>query len=364
MEPIATSTVTPATTATMSPGATVTAAATSTASAEPSPTLPPPAATATVPLPAAQTWRQLLPGGEVPSARRDHSLTANAEGSHVYLFGGRSDAGELADLWLYDVAQNGWALITATGDSPAARFGHNATLDPASKRLLIFGGQSSSTFFNDLWAFDPAATRWSQLTASASGPAPRYGAASAFDTSTARFFVSHGFTNQGRFDDTWVFDAASNTWTDTSPVDGERPESRCLVRMATDGNGQRLWLFGGQSNSAPFLDDFWSFDIAARSWQQLNVQRPSARNLYALTHAEGRMLLALYGGNSPDGIKEDVWVFDSGSYAWQPVLVEGGSPPPRHSHDMTWMRAAGVGLIFGGRGPDGDLNDLWELTLP
>ena len=360
VEPTAPSTNAPAQATATVAGPTATATNAATATTEPSPTVAPPTATATM-QPMAQTWRQLQATGELPGPRRDHSLTASADGSLAYLFGGRSDAGDLGDLWSYDTAQGTWTRIEA-GDAPAARFGHNAAFDSATNRLLVFGGQSGPTFFDDVWAFDPATSAWSLL--ASGGPAPRYGAASAFDAIAARFFVSHGFTNQGRFDDTWAFDPAASAWTDTSSVDGERPEPRCLVRMATDDAGQWLWLFGGQSNSTPFLDDFWAFDVAAHGWQRLDIERPSARNLYALTHAVGRMQLALYGGNGPDGLKDDVWVFDPGALVWQPVLVEGGSPPPRSGHDMTWLRDSGVGLVFGGRGPDGDLNDLWELTLP
>lgn len=328
-------------------------------------TTPPDIASATPTLPVMhQTWRQLVSTAASPAARRDHSLAANGEGTLAYLFGGRGAAGPLGDLWVYDVTANTWNERTPAGEQPAARFGHNAAFDPVSGRLLVFGGQAGATFFGDLWAYDPSADSWTLLAPDGAGPAPRYGAAGAFDPASGTLYISHGFTNQGRFDDTWAFGREDGTWLDMSPTEGARPEPRCLVRMVVDGAGQRLLLFGGQSNSTPFLDDLWTFTIESRTWQQLDVARPSARNLYALTNAGDQSVSVLYGGAGAEGFWDDIWRYGADTGAWQPVLVEGGSPPPRSGHDMTWLPAAQRALVFGGRGPDGDLNDLWELTLP
>jgi hypothetical protein len=352
-------------------------ATTTTASVEPTeaptepatPTLAPtevvttePTATPTAtPEPAQPTWTQLSPGGELPSPRRDHSLAADSAGGTVWLFAGRGAEGDLADLWAYDVAGNAWSRIEPAGDVPAARFGHNAAFDPNSNRMLVFGGQAGPNFFNDVWAYDPAANQWSLL-ADGAGPEPRYGAAGALDAGTGVFYVSHGFTNSGRFDDTWGFVVEGSSWLDDSPPEGPRPEARCLVRMASDTVRQRLLFFGGQSNTEGFKGDFWQFDIAALSWQELDIERPSPRNLYSFVSRLNVPGLVLFGGNSPNGVLNDLWTFDLEGNAWQPVAVEGTLPPARDSHDAAWLPGGQGMLVFGGRGGD-LLNDLWLLTL-
>ena len=43
--------------------------------------------------------------------------------------------------------------------SPPARFGHDAAW-AGGVGLVIFAGQAGTTFFDDLWAYDPAANAW------------------------------------------------------------------------------------------------------------------------------------------------------------------------------------------------------------
>jgi len=77
----------------------------------------------------------------------------------AYLFGGQaSDGTALGDLWAYDLANDAWSQIDASG--PPARFGHNAAwVDGIG--LVVFAGQAGpTTFYGDLWAYDPDANRW------------------------------------------------------------------------------------------------------------------------------------------------------------------------------------------------------------
>ena len=170
-------------------------------------------------LPSRLQWRQRVTSGAEPPARRDHSLVS--DGERLVLFGGRGP-NPLGDTWVYAIASNVWEQPIAD-PAPPARFGHNTVWDLASNRIVLFGGQAEGgTFFNDLWSFDPETWQWSQLD-TGSGPSPRYGAGAAFDPH-GRLLLTHGFTTDGRFDDTWALDLAGRAWTDISPQ-GERPVS-------------------------------------------------------------------------------------------------------------------------------------------
>ncbi len=329
---------------------------TSTPTPEPSPT----------PLPD-KIWEQVQPdqpSEAQPSARRDHSLVASPDGSMLLLFGGRDAAGPLGDVWVFGIEENIWKPLRPEGGGPAPRFGHNAAYDLASNQMLIFGGQAGSTFFNDTWGFDMAANTWTQYAPDQPLPEQRYGAASAYDSANGSFFVSHGFTSQGRFDDTWEFQTAGFAWSNVSPAEGPRPEKRCLVRMGADAGAQRLYLFGGQSDTQAFKGDFWTFDIAAQSWAELDIERPSPRNLYSFTLKPETGSLLLYAGASPNGPLNDVWVYDFATGSWSVTEVQGTFPSPRDSHDATWVAGSSAMFVFGGRTGDGSLlRDLWTFTL-
>lgn len=334
---------------------------TPTSSSPPSATATPaasvaPTATATPDAGATLSWEEISPNGILPPARRDHSLVT--DGGALYLFGGRSGGNNYADLWAYDLSAAEWTELPAAG-TPPGRFGHNAAYVESSNEMLVFGGQGSGGFLSDTWAYSVASDQWEERTPAVS-PAPRYGAASAYDPEVG-LFVSHGFTNKGRFDDTWTFDPATSEWSDVSAA-GDRPLARCLVRSVWDPGTQRLFLFGGQSNEFPFLGDLWAFD--GTSWSEYPMGLgPTARNLYSMSYAgEGRILL--FGGNAEDGPKNDLWLLKAASGAWAEIAVAGDVPSQRHGHDSVWVPGENALYVFGGQ-PDPQIaNDLWRIVIP
>lgn len=348
--------------ATISPSAPPAATPEATATPARSPTERP-TATATGPAtdespvasPAALRWSELAPSGPTPPARRDHTLVT--DGERVFLFGGRGLA-IFGDTWEFDTASGSWSEISSA-QGPPARFGHNAFYDPAGRRMLVFGGQAGSSFFNDVWALDVNTGEWTELAGEEDLPAPRYGAAGAVD-SGGRFLLSHGFTNGGRFDDTWRYTLADDSWSDVS-AEGERPVERCLMRAVWDSGSERLLMFGGQTTGRPFLGDLWEF--ADGEWRDLSTTiGPSPRNFYAMAFDADAGRVVLYGGNTQDGPVSDVWFFDSASDSWAQSAVDGEGPSPRFGHDAVWL-PDGIMFIFGGRDDSGELNDIWELEI-
>lgn len=334
------------------------------------PTSPPPDPTGT---PSALRWQQISPSGPLPPPRRDHSLVRGelTSGPQLYVFGGRNNEGDLADLWSYDLgrfATDQW-VEEATEDGPLSRHGHNAAWDVAGGRMVVFGGQQGSSFFNDVWQFQISPNRWRQLAPTGTSPTPRYGAGAAFAVdpgdppgvivSPRRLLVTHGFTSSGRFDDTWSYDLAADDWADVSPA-GTRPVERCLMRAVWDAGRERLLMFGGQTTGTPFLDDLWTLE--SNGWRQITSKpRPSPRTFYAMVFDAGRGHIILFGGRTADGPTNDLWFFDSVGESWSRPDVEGEPPSPRFGHDAVLVGSSLI--VFGGRNESGDLNDLWELTL-
>ncbi|HEX5940481.1 MAG TPA: kelch repeat-containing protein [Dehalococcoidia bacterium] len=314
-------------------------------------TTPPPAVSV---FEATPTWTRLA--GVGPSARRDHSLVATADGGSVILFGGREQDGPLEDTWLYDVAADIWTQVQG---GPSARFGHNAVYDSEGSRIILFGGQAGSNFYNDTWSFD--GQTWQQLTL-ADPPSPRYGAGAAF--APGGVYVSHGFTDSGRFDDTWRMPLEGDAWGDESPAAGPRPIERCLLRTVFDNESKRVLLFGGQTDSDPFLGDLWALDPAADTWTEIAQNAaPSARNLYSLVHADQPAAL-LFGGRAEEGALNDLWVLDFLSDSWLQVAADGEAPSGRSGHDAAWLTGQNSMLVFGGRDAGQTLlNETWRLDF-
>lgn len=301
------------------------------------------------PAPRALAWRRLPATG--PGARRDHTLTANDEGTIAFLFGGRAGGKPLGDLWAFERGSGTWEKIPAKG--PAARFGHNAAY--VSGHLVLFGGQGvGSTFFNDAWAFDPVGGKWAKLAPRGAAPRPRYGAGGS--TIGSSITITHGFNFDGRFDDTW---ALATAWTDVSPKKGRRPGERCLHRAVYVPRLGKMVLFGGQTTGTSFLGDTWLYDPVTMTWIELTGAAPSPRNLYAAAATADRFIL--FGGAGSGGPLDDLWSFDGKT--WKRLAPAGTPPPARSGIEGAVMAGPGL-LVFGGTTGEKELADLWELTLP
>jgi hypothetical protein len=304
-------------------------------------------------------WSPLPDSGERPCARADHSLNYAPDTGLLYLFGGQAHGAPLDDLWAYDPAAGAWSRLDPPGRRPAPRFGHNAAYDPARRRLIVALGQEAvDTFLDDTWAFDPAAGAWRDLTPAGDRPKGRYGAASALDPTGDRLFITHGFTNEGRFDDTWAFDLASETWAPVATA-GAVPLKRCLARAAWDPAAAQILLFGGQTTGRRPLGDLWALDPASGTWAERRPpDSPTPRNLYAAASSGERWLV--FGGFTAAGADADLWVYDPAADAWYRLDPTGGdAPAPRMSADLT--AASDRLFLFGGNDAQSYFDDLWAL---
>ena len=249
------------------------------------------------------------------------------------------------------------------GERPPARFGHTVLLD-SRRRLIVFGGQAGG-FFSDVWAYDIDANGWQRLSPDEAGPNRRYGHSAIYDPQRDRMVISHGFTDAGRFDDTWAFEFATNSWRNISPAAG-RPLRRCLHHAAYDAQGDQMFLFGGcASGFGPCpLGDLWSFDLNANQWRQIqSAPQPMARQWYGLAFDANRRRMVVFGG-AGGGLLNDTWEFDPAANAWSQPQIDGPAPAARERHEGTFAADSGRALFFGGRTGNGTSSELWSLSGP
>jgi N-acetylneuraminic acid mutarotase len=299
-----------------------------------------------------------------PAARLDHTLSADPQAGRLILFGGRDDSGTpFGDTWVYTPEENAWTPID--GDAPSPRFGHAVAVDAANRALYLFGGQADgATFFNDAWRFDLDDLTWSEIAAGDIRPSPRYGTSAVLD-GNGNILISHGFTFDGRFDDTWSLDPATGSWTDLSPAPETRPLKRCLHEALWDAEGQRMLLYGGCSSGlGPCPQgDLWAFDPVARTWTDLTpAESPAPRSNPALVRDEASRVIWLVDGLTEAGYIADLWELDLGEDTphWSDIPQDASVPEARASHDATAL--GGNVYLFGGFGNSGALADLWVLS--
>jgi hypothetical protein len=348
---------TPTTTPTASP------VASPSANPTPAPTASPEPSTEPTPAPAT-AWRQLEPAGSAPSAREDGTWTEHPGSRTAYLFGGRDGSTILDDLWAFDLDANSWTRLAPEGQKPPARFGHEAVwVDGVG--VVIFAGQAGpTTFFGDLWAYDPDAHRWQRLAGDGARPIARYGSCAALGPD-GRLWISHGFTEDGtRFADTRAYDFTAGRWSDETPA-GQAPVNRCLHGCWWTDDGQFV-LYAGQTTGVEALGDLWSLSDAgmpSATWARQGGDLPLDRNLYAFARHGGEFVV-VGGRGLEQTFLDDAFSVDATSLAIEPLEPTGSKPPGRGGAMLIDDPAGGRVILFGGKTASGSLADLWELSLP
>ncbi len=299
-------------------------------------------------------WRKITPK-RGPAAREDHTWTVDGDGRFAYLFGGRDGDKDKGDLWRYDLETDSWKRLSPKGKRPQPRFGHSAVWVDGYG-VVVFAGQRGSDFFDDLWVFGPDTGKWRELPAKGSVPKRRYGSCMVVGPD-GRLWISHGFTFQGRFDDTRAYNLKSERWTTITP-DGRKPGERCLHDCFTSASGE-LVLYGGQDDGAFALGDLWLMG-ADHAWQRQGDPGPAPRRLYALTEA-GDYAYVFGGAGEDNSPFDDLWRVDRETLEFKRVKVEGTAPGARSAGTFITDPARGRLLLFGGQGDDAKA-DLWELV--
>ena len=308
-------------------------------------------------------WAQIEAANSGPVARLDHTVILDPVRNLLVVFGGKTTE-PLRDTWIFDLESRSWREVRASS-APDARRGHTAIYDAPRRRMVIFGGQRSG-FFNDVWSFDLDAETWEELAVSGDRPVPRYGTSAVLDSLRNRMVMSHGFSSEGRFDDTWAFDLTRNRWTELTPSGGPKPLNRCLHDAVYDKANDRMLLFGGCSSGfGPCPQgDLWAFDMKDHVWTQLQPsgEAPDARyNLRLNYDAAGERML-MFGGVTAVAT-DDTWSFGAAAQVWEVLSSRGAAPPARWSHEAVVDAANRRLILFGGTDGAVRFNDVWELSF-
>jgi hypothetical protein len=126
--------------------------------------------------------------------------------------------------------------------------------------MLLFGGCSSGFGpcpQGDLWAFDPAARTWTELTP-ATGPAARSNPALAVDPARRRAVLVGGLTADGYTADAWSLSLAEGAAWEPLATAGEAPAPRASHDAVVAGD--RLYLLGG-SGAGGATGDLWMLPL-------------------------------------------------------------------------------------------------------
>ncbi len=224
------------------------------------------------------TWTKLSPSGGPPAARDEHTAVYDATGNNMIVFGGCSNSGgcPLNDVWVLSHANGSGGTPTWTQLSPGGLvglyLGHTAVYDDAGNNMIMFGGiDNFGDILNSVWVLSHAngsggTPAWTQLSPSGGPPAGRSGHTAVYDAASNNMIVFAGETSTWFVNDVWVLSHANGSggtprWTQLAPTGGP-PAVRDQHTAVYDAAGNNMVVFGGYDNST-FKNDTWVLSNAS-----------------------------------------------------------------------------------------------------
>uniref|UniRef100_A0A803N7P4 Acyl-CoA-binding domain-containing protein n=1 Tax=Chenopodium quinoa TaxID=63459 RepID=A0A803N7P4_CHEQI len=188
--------------------------------------------------------------GEIPVAREGESVTL--VGSKLIVFGGEDIHRKLLnDIYILDLDTMTWNKVEATQNPPSPRYDHAATVH-AERYLLVFGGSSHSTCFNDLYVLDLETMEWSQPETRGDYVSPRAGHSGI--TVHGNWYIVGGGDNKSGALDTLVLDMTKLVWSVVTSVKPRDPLARKQLdstkteNTEVEGAGQKQDGFSGTTS--------------------------------------------------------------------------------------------------------------------
>ncbi|HTD48287.1 MAG TPA: hypothetical protein VK881_13560 [bacterium] len=303
-----------------------------------------------------------------------------------------------------------WTPLTPPGGTtttggpagPSKRLLTSAAYDPATNRMIVFGGTSQDfgniTGYNDVWVLTNAdgtggTPAWIQISPAGTPPAARFGAGVGYDPYDNELIVFGGATsfyngscnpivNPGTLNDVWILTNANGvggtpTWTQLT-VSGAPPSPRRSGVVVYDSSRNRMIIFGG-NEACGMHNDTWVLSNAngletwdTPTWTRLLPPDPlpavRGESMYSGAYDTPDNMLILFGGQGIGVDYSDVWILTNanglgGAPVWTQQNPVGGPPMPRHAQFVAYDEQDNALIVIGGVNYNETqfLNDVWWL---
>ncbi|KAI0083276.1 hypothetical protein BDY19DRAFT_709959 [Irpex rosettiformis] len=210
-------------------------------------------------------------------------------------------------LYLLNLVSREWTRVSMKGPSPAGRYGHAVCM--VGSKFFVFGGQVDGECLNDLWAFDLNSLRtkamWEKIELAEGSLQPAQRTGHVCVSYGERIIVFGGTDFQYHYNDTWVFETTTNTWSELTCT-GFIPSPR-------EGHAAALvddivYVFGGRGVDGKDLGDLGAFKLSNQRWYIFTRMgpAPTPRSGHAMASMGSRVfVLGGIGGESANPSKPE-----------------------------------------------------------
>ncbi len=285
--------------------------------------------------------------GMLPPRRIHAVFILDPTRNRIVMFGGKTSATDYNDLWTLDLATHTWSPLVANG-TPPAPFATHGIYDPIRDRMVTFGGYRMGVGeTNEVWELTLSGTpTWNPITPAGTPPSARYNLAVIYDPFGDRLLAFGGIreATNTTFNETWALSLAGTpTWSLLTPS-GSPPSARQAAHAVYDPLRMRMIMFGGFSVGHSFLNDMYALSLSgAGSWSALTLAGPIPleRDFAAMNYDIDNDRLVLVGGNTPivgtntAEVLGDVWTVDMENL---PTATEVSTAQPEAAPDRVLLR--------------------------
>lgn len=286
-----------------------------------------------------RNWKRIETANS-PEARYGHRMIFDKKRGKMLMFGGYDKKENLfGDTWEFD--GKNWKKLDV--NAPPIRRSPAVAYDEARGKVVLFGGLSSTggipreneLFLQDTWEFD--GKKWERM--AAAGPNPRYGPAMVYDPASKKIILFGGNDHSGNiYGDTWEWDGKE--WKKLSET-GVNP--RATFELIHSRKRNSILLFGGFDRNNIY-GDVWEWK--SNRWQKLDVPEMPKLFFPGVTFDTKRNALVMFGQSSAQGEGEtwelDLSKIESAKAVSSAVTIDGTLS------DEEWKDAKKIELTGGG----------------
>lgn len=297
-----------------------------------------------------------------------HSAVYVPNRNWMIVYGGFDGGVALSDYLVLDLVTNSW-IPTNNSETFDGRCGHSAVYYEKEDIMVVYGGYSPSTIFDEVLVYYVSLERWNFVLINLVPEMKFFHSVILFDDSMLVF---------GGMDDTinpvnklYEYNIPLKIWTEISSS-GDIPRERYLHSAIYESANKCMYIFGGLTSenfaSIP-SNQIYKYDIVNKNWIHVNasgsIPNPRSKHsaIYTLT---GFMII--FGGLSSlsELYFNDIKPFSISNNTWLPFTLGSGIlPGPRAGHSVIYTKDSRM-IVFGGTDRVSSFGDvaIYKINLP
>lgn len=301
-------------------------------------------------------WLQRFPVNS-PSPRGAYGMIFDSARNRVVIFGGRQQKVDINETWSYD--GNDWTQLQPA-NAPAVRELPGMAYDSARDRIVVFGG-NQQTFINtgrtlvetplhDTWEFD--GTNWKQILAD--GPAVTKPILEYDQVRKQTIMIGYDTKINTVM---YAYDPVAVKWNQLTPA--TLPACANEGAMTWQGSNNTILFTGGICATSTTVEDTLEWD--GTNWTKITLTLTAGRYLgEAMTYDPDHQNIVLFGGAPGVGVfQPDTFTYSNG--AWSKV-GDIDYPVPRSLHAFVTDPVHNVIYLYGGLNDTTSFTDFWSYA--